>query len=171
MAGNNIILVGFMGTGKTVVGKALAEVLNFRYIDTDAMIEAAARKTIPEIFGNEGEDAFRKYESDAVKHLLHLHDYVVSTGGGVVLSDENIENMKNAGVMICLTATPDVIFERTRHNDYRPLLQTSDPMKKIKSLLKFRDPFYRRADHTIDTSNLTVEEVVQAILKIRKNEE
>lgn len=169
---NNIILVGFMGTGKTVVGKALAEVLQFKYIDTDLMIEADAKMSIPDIFVNLGEDTFRQMESDAVKRITHLNKYVIATGGGVVLKDDNIDLLKKTGTVICLTATPEVILSRTQSNDYRPLLQTHDPMKKIKTLLHMRDPQYRKAaDYTIDTSNLSVKTIVETIISLWSKEE
>ena len=166
MKGNNVILVGFMGTGKTAAGKALAEKIGFKFIDTDLMVEAEAKKSIPDIFRLEGEAQFRKYEADAIKRINHLKNYVIATGGGAVMMDDNIANMKRAGMVVCLTATPDVIFERTQRNDYRPLLQTQEPLKKILSLLKIREPQYQKADYIIDTSNLSVDAVVQTIISL-----
>lgn len=166
MKGSNIILVGFMGTGKTAAGKILADAIGFKFIDTDLMVEAEAKKSIPEIFRLEGEPAFRKYEAEAIKRICHLRNYVVATGGGAVMMDENIANMKRAGIVVCLTATPEVVFERTRKNDYRPLLQTREPLKKIQSLLKIREPQYLKADYTIDTSKLSVDAVAQTIISL-----
>ncbi|MBN1901790.1 shikimate kinase [Candidatus Sumerlaeota bacterium] len=169
---DNIILVGFMGTGKTVVGKELAQALDFKYIDTDLMIEAEAKMTIPEIFKNLGEDAFRKMETEALKRVSHLKKYVVATGGGIVMKNENIDLMKKTGMVICLTATPEIIYNRTRENSDRPLLQTPDPMKKIISLLKFRESQYQiAADFTIDTSNLAVKTIVETIISLWAKEE
>ncbi len=159
-----------MGTGKTAVGKALASALGFKHIDTDLMIEAEAKKPIPEIFATEGEPAFRKYEAEAIRMITHLKRYVIATGGGAVMLDENIANMKRAGLVICLTATPEVIYERTRKDNYRPLLQIPDPIKKIKALLKIREPQYQKADYTIDTSNLSVDAVVETILSLWENQ-
>ena len=167
---NNIVLVGFMGTGKTAVGKTLASALGFKYIDTDLMIEAEAKKSIPEIFAIEGEPAFRKYEVNAIRRITHLKGYIIATGGGAVMLDENIANMKRAGLVICLTATPEVIYERTRKHNYRPLLRTPDPMKKIKALLKIRESQYQKADYVIDTSNLSVDAVVNTILSLWENQ-
>jgi shikimate kinase len=161
---NNIILVGFMGTGKTVVGKALAEALGFAYADTDAMIERAAGKAITRIFAEDGEPHFRDLETAAIRSLAALDRHVVSTGGGCVLRDENWDAMREAGRVVCLAARPEVIFERTRRESHRPLLQTPDPMAKIVELLTRRAPFYARADVTVDTSDLCVEEVVKNIL-------
>ena len=162
----NIVLVGFMGTGKTVVGKALASALGFKYVDTDLLIEQIAKKSIPEIFAEEGEPKFREYETRAIGMIMHLKDHVIATGGGAVMLDENVQNMKRTGLVVCLTATPEVIYQRTRKDDYRPLLRTPDPLKKIKSLLKIRDSQYRKADYTIDTSNLSVDAVVEAIIEL-----
>jgi shikimate kinase len=144
MKGDNIILVGFMGTGKTIVGKALAGKTGFKFIDTDLMIEAEAKKNIPDIFTRDGEAAFRQYETEAIKRIIHLRNYVIATGGGAVMMDENIANMKRAGMVVCLTATPDVILERTQSDDYRPLLKTKEPLKKILSLLNIREPQYQK---------------------------
>jgi len=171
MKGNNVILVGFMGTGKTAVGKALAEKIGFKFVDTDLMVEAEAKKSIPDIFRLEGEAAFRKYEADAIKRINHLKNYVIATGGGAVMIDENIANMKRAGMVVCLTATPDVILERTQSDDYRPLLKTKEPLKKILSLLKIREPQYQKADYTIDTSKLSVDAIAQTIISLWTDKE
>jgi shikimate kinase len=171
MKGSNIIIVGFMGTGKTAVGKALAEKIGFKLIDTDLMVEAEAKKSIPDIFRLEGEAEFRKYEIEAIKRISHLKNYVIATGGGAVMMDENIANMKRAGMVVCLTATPEVILERTQSNDYRPLLQTKEPLKKILSLLKIREPQYQKADYTIDTSKLSVDAIVKTIISLWTDKE
>lgn len=170
MKKRNIVLVGFMGTGKTAVGQALADALDYTYIDTDLMVEADAGMSIPKIFEKEGEPSFRKYETDAIKRIIHLNRYVIATGGGAVMSNENLENMKKAGPVICLTATPEVILERTSKESHRPLLKTYDPMKKIKTLLRIRAPQYAKADYTIDTSALSIKEVVQKIISIMEGE-
>lgn len=164
--GNNILLVGFMGTGKTVVGNALAEALGFQYLDTDDLIVEMAGKTIPEIFSQDGEDRFRDYETEAVRKVGELRDHVIATGGGAVLRDENVALMKKAGKMICLTATPEVIYDRVKTDTYRPLLQVSDPMARIRELLALRKPYYDKADVMIDTSGLSVAQVVDKILMI-----
>ncbi|HPB30725.1 MAG TPA: shikimate kinase, partial [Candidatus Sumerlaeota bacterium] len=160
----NIVLVGFMGTGKTVVGKALAESLGFRYIDTDLMVEADAHMPISRIFELQGEPAFRNLEAQAILRTTHLTRFIISTGGGAVISDQNIENMKKAGLVVCLTAEPEIIYERTKSDKSRPLLQTPDPRKKIQSLLNIRAPQYQKADVMIDTSHLAIPEVVRKIL-------
>lgn len=164
--GNNIILVGFMGTGKTVVGKALAEALGFQYLDTDDLIVEMADKTIPEIFSQEGEAQFRDYETEAIRKVCKLRDHVIATGGGAVLRDENVALMKKAGKMICLAATPEIIYDRVKTDTYRPLLQVGDPMASIKELLALRKAFYDLANVRIDTSKLSIAQVVHKILMI-----
>lgn len=169
--GSNIILVGFMGTGKTVVGKALARRLGFNYIDTDDIIEEMAGKTIPEIFAEDGEPHFREIEKRAISSLADYEKYVVACGGGAVIFDENIQQMKNAGIVICLSARPEVIYERVKDDTYRPLLQVPDPLQRIKELLAQRQSQYNKADIMIDTSELSVEEVVDSIIAELKNKE
>lgn len=166
---NNLILVGFMGTGKTVVGKAVARALGFAYVDTDDLIEQRAGKSIPRIFAEDGEPHFRDLETEVIRSLASLQRHVIATGGGCVQRDENWRAMRRAGMVVCLAARPEVIFERTRHDSNRPLLQAPDPMGRIRELLDRRAPFYARADHTIDTSDLTVEQVVERLLALWKS--
>jgi len=171
----NIILVGFMGTGKTVVGKKLAKRFKMEFIDLDDKIEETEGRTILEIFEQEGEIYFRRLEKQAVKDILGigeshatLKDSVIATGGGVVLDDENIDNLKRIGIVICLTATPDAILKRTASETHRPLLKNVEPKKRIEEFLKYREPFYKKADYIIDTSYLEVDGVVEEILKSLK---
>jgi len=162
----NLILVGFMGTGKTVVGHAAAGALGFAYVDTDEIIEERAGKAISRIFAEDGEPDFRDLETEAIRSLVSLERHVVATGGGCVQREENWEAMHAAGLVVCLAARPEVIFERTRLTSHRPLLQTSNPLARIRELLDRRVPFYARADHTIDTSDLTVDEVVARLVAL-----
>jgi shikimate kinase len=162
--GQNIVLLGFMGTGKTVVGRELARRLGYRYVDTDSIIEAMAKKPIPRIFAEDGEPHFRDLETRATERVVQLTHHVIATGGGIVMRDENLANLRRAGPLICLKATPRVIYERTKSDQYRPLLQTPDPLAKIKELLRRRAAQYAKADLHIDTSHLTVNEVVEQVL-------
>lgn len=163
---DNIILIGYMGTGKTVVGHKLAEKLCWKFVDTDKMIEEIAHKDIPRIFREDGEKIFRKYECKAVKMITHLKNYVIATGGGAVLNEENVQHMKMSGTVILLSATPDVIYDRLKDDTTRPLLQVQDPAARIESMLKTRFPFYiKAADISIDTSTLSVDEVIDTIFK------
>ena len=161
----NIVLTGMMGTGKTAVGKKLAQKLNMKYISTDEMIEKDVRMTIPEIFKKKGEPYFRDVETKAIKCLAMLDNFVIDTGGGVVQKSENMEELERNGVIICLTASPEVILRRTSKTDYRPLLNIEDSENEIRKLLKKREQFYKRCSRMIDTSNKGIEEVVDEIIK------
>lgn len=164
----NIVLVGFMGTGKTSVGLELAGMLNMYFIDTDDIIEQDSNMIIADIFTNMGEEHFRNLESKAVEKACKLSQHIISTGGGAVIRDQNIQNLKSTGMLFHLDATPEVIFQRTKHETQRPLLKVDDPMGKIREMLKNRDPFYAKADHRIDTSQLTVKEVAEKIVEFYK---
>ncbi len=159
----NIILTGFMGTGKTSVGTLLARDLNFEFVDTDTLIEDDQKMTITAIFAQFGEPHFRDVETRIVRTVMDREGQVVSTGGGAVIRDINRENFRKNGLVICLTARPEVIFDRIRHETHRPLLQTPDPLSKIQELLESRAKFYSQADAVIDTSDLSVEIVIQRI--------
>lgn len=164
----NVYLVGFMGTGKTVVGKALAKRLNLEFQDLDTLIEAKAGKKISQIFEDFGEAHFRKLEKEGVAVISAKSGLVVACGGGVVMDADNLKHMKKSGVIICLKAAPEKILSRTKNYKHRPLLNVADPKAKIEELLKARQPFYAQADHFIDTTQLSVNEVVEEILKIVK---
>ncbi len=159
----NIILTGFMGVGKTRVGTQLAKDLGYLFIDIDSMIEADQQRAITSIFAEFGEPYFREVEARVIHEVTQREGQVVSTGGGAVIADRNREAFKKSGFVVCLTATPEVIYERIIHETHRPLLQTADPLKKIRELLESRAPFYAQADVTIDTSEKSVEEVIQTI--------
>lgn len=160
---NNIILTGFMGVGKTSVGTRLAKDLAYTFVDTDALIEADQKTTITEIFSTFGEPSFRDIESRIIRQVLENENQVVSTGGGAVIRNENRAAFKKAGIVICLSARAEVILDRIKHETHRPLLQTSDPLAKIRELLDSRDKYYRQADLVIDTSGKSVDEVIREI--------
>ncbi len=162
----NIVLVGFMGTGKTTIAGLLSKRLRMRYVSTDELIEEREKLPIAEIFAIKGEGYFRQAEQEVVKKASLMNGVVIDTGGGVVLKEENIKNLKKGGIIICLTATPDVILERTKGYKHRPLLNTGQPKKKIEELLLARAPYYKNADYTIDTSELAIKEAVEEIEKI-----
>ena len=159
----NIIFTGFMGVGKTSVGTRLARDLGFVFVDTDLLIEADQKITITEIFSSFGEQYFRDVESRIIGRVLADEGQVVSTGGGAVLRDENRQAFRKNGVTICLTARPEVIYDRIRHETHRPLLQVPDPLARIRELLAARSPFYHQADFIIDTSDRTVDGVLGEI--------
>lgn len=165
----NIYLVGFMGTGKTTVGKLLSQSLNKRFVETDELIEKREGKKIVDIFAHYGEPYFRKVEKEVLKEVANQSDLVVSCGGGIVIDEENVRLLKTTGVMICLTADVECIYERTKKYTHRPLLNVDDPIKRIKELLLKREPFYKKADYFVDTSPLSCEEVVKKIVEILKD--
>ncbi|MCM8799678.1 MAG: shikimate kinase [Candidatus Omnitrophica bacterium] len=163
---DNIYLVGFMGTGKTAVGKELARRKSWHFIDLDELIEMREKRTIVDIFAKEGEPYFRRKEKEVLKEVSKEKNFVVACGGGIVIDEDNIRIMKETGKIICLIARPEVILKRTQGYSHRPLLNTPDPKERIESLLKLRAPFYAKADITIDTSDISIDEVVEKILKI-----
>ncbi|MFB0562718.1 MAG: shikimate kinase, partial [Candidatus Lokiarchaeia archaeon] len=134
----NIVLTGMMGTGKTAIGKRLAQKLNMKYIGTDEIIEKDVKMSIPKVFKRKGEPYFRDVETKAVKCVAMLDNFVIDTGGGVVQRSENMEELERNGVIICLTASPEVILRRTSKTNYRPLLNVDDAVSEIKRLLKKR---------------------------------
>lgn len=162
----NIVLVGFMGTGKTAVAKELARRLKREYVSLDELIETKEKRTIPKIFAESGESYFRDVESHVAKEVSNKENLVIDAGGGVVIREENVLNLKKSGVLICLKASPEVILARTKHAKHRPLLNVSNPQEKIQELLKTREPYYARVDYSVDTSNLTISEVVEKVLEI-----
>ena len=169
----NIALIGYMGTGKTVVGQFLAEKLNRKFIELDWMIEEQAEKKIPDIFKEGGEITFREYEIEATKNVAGENNAVIACGGGVVLNKINTDRLRENGITVYLTASPEVILERVSdEKGQRPLLEVEDQLKTIKEMLEFRKPFYERAaDITVDTSELSIGEVVEKIIEKLKEDE
>ena len=160
---NNIILVGFMGTGKSVVGKKLAAKLNKDFVESDDMIEAREKMPIRDIFEKKGEPYFRRVEKEVIKEASSRKNVVISAGGGAIVDEENFNNLKNSGTLICLKASPDTILKRATDLKTRPLLNVPDPKKRIEELLKKREPYYNKANFIIDTDNLSIEQVVLKI--------
>ena len=162
----NIVLVGFMGTGKTSVGQKLSGRLGMPMIDTDDIIGEDSRMDIPDIFARYGEAHFRDLESAAVHKAANLENHVISTGGGVVLRESNLDMLKRNGVVFCLTATPEEIWRRVGSETHRPLLQAPNPLDKIEQMLLERRPFYARADYDISTTGLSIQAVADKIVGI-----
>lgn len=159
----NIILTGFMGVGKTSIGLRLAEDLRFTFVDTDDLIEADQKMTITAIFAKKGEPYFRDVEAKIIRQVMEREGLVVSTGGGAVIRDENREAFRRGGLVVCLMARPEVIYERIKHETHRPLLQVADPAARIGELLESRAKFYHQADLIIDTSDKSIDEAVGEI--------
>lgn len=161
----NIVLTGFMGTGKTVVGRRLSKILKMELIDVDSEIERSEKMSINEIFRRCGESRFREIETEMIKKLSKRDNVIISTGGGAVLKKENMLALKENGVIICLLATPETILKRTSHTYNRPLLQVENPLRRIKELLDYRKPFYEKADIMIDTEGKTPAQIAEEIIE------
>ncbi|MFA6357542.1 MAG: shikimate kinase [Candidatus Omnitrophota bacterium] len=164
----NIYLVGFMGTGKTSVGRLLASKKGWNFVDLDELIELKEQRRIVDIFAQDGEPYFRKIEKKFLKQVSTQERFVVACGGGVVLDKDNIKVMKKTGTLICLSAESKVILKRVLISSHRPLLNVAKPKERIELLLKLRQPYYLQADSIIDTSCLSIKQVVGKILKIAK---
>lgn len=150
---NNVFLVGPMGVGKTTIGRVLAEILGLNFLDSDREIEASTGADIPWIFDVEGEKGFRLRESRMIDQLTRRKNIVLATGGGAVLSEKNRKCLAKRGVVVYLRASIRQQVDRTSRDKNRPLLQTADPEKKIRELMKIRDPLYREvADIIVDTN-------------------
>lgn len=161
---SNLVLVGFMGSGKTAIGKLAAKALGFQFLDTDQLLVNRAHRPIPEIFATEGEEFFRNLETDVIESLGHLRRCVIATGGGAVLREKNRNLLRSLGFVVCLTAREEVLFDRVSRNDKRPLLQTANPRQTLHDLLETRRTAYTEAAHwTLDTSEMPHAAVVEAV--------
>jgi shikimate kinase len=160
----NLALIGFMGTGKSTVGRLVAEVLHFAFLDTDELIVARAGKPIPDIFAQQGEAAFRELERKIVEELAGRTQTVISTGGGVPVHPANLASLKSHALLVCLWASPEKIWENVRGQAHRPLVNVPDPQARIRSLLAAREPFYREADVLLNTERRSVREVAQQVI-------
>lgn len=160
----NIALIGFMGTGKSTVGRLIAEQLRFDFLDTDMLIEQRSGKKITEIFAQNGEPAFRELEAQLVAELAARNHTIISTGGGLPANPANLASLKAHSLVICLWATPERIYERVRDQSHRPLLNDPDPLGKIRSLLAAREKFYKQADVLINSDLRSAREVAQQVI-------
>ena len=165
----NIVLIGFRGTGKSTVGQLLAKRLERDFIDSDKHIEGSTGKTIKRIFEDDGEDGFRKIEADTIAELSKEDNKVISAGGGVVLREENVNNLKGNGFLVLLEATPEIIYSRIEKDEkttqQRPSLTDKKPLDEIKHLIAEREPAYKSAaDFTINTSYVSCEDIVNEII-------
>ena len=168
----HIFLIGFMGCGKSSIGKRLSYVLKKPFVDLDSQIESANGKTITEIFATQGEEAFREMETEALKKLFDVKlSYVVATGGGLPVRDKNRRIMKKQGIVIYLRANADTLYERLKHDVTRPLLQVEDPKARIAEMLRARSGIYEEAaDRIVDVDELSIPEVVDKIRQLYEEE-
>ncbi len=166
MLPTNIILTGFMGTGKSTVGRALAARLGATFIDTDQLIEQRTNCRITDIFARQGEAAFRQMEAELAQDLADRHDLVIATGGGFFTNQDNIRALQQSGRIICLTATPqDILGRVSNQRQIRPLLQHPNPLEHIKQLLLERESVYRQFPQ-ISTSGQTIHQTVDTIINL-----
>lgn len=162
---NNIVLIGFMGSGKTSVGRLIAQRLGFQFIDTDALVVDRAGMQISEIFAKHGESWFRDHETSMLNSMGIYNRAVISTGGGIVLKPENRELLRELGFVVWLTASEDIIFERVSRNKKRPLLQTADPQRTVHELLEQRQALYEKAaQFTLDSTHLSHDAAADAVI-------
>lgn len=167
----NIVLIGFMGTGKSTVGIKLAERLRMKFVDMDREIEKISGMTIPMMFKKHGEVRFRSEEALMAKKLSQCSSLVIATGGGVVLREDNVLALRRNGIMICLDADPQVILDRVnRKKGTRPLLKKNVDETQIEQMLSEREEYYRMADYRIDTSDKEMDKIVDEILQFIKQE-
>jgi len=169
----NIALIGFMGVGKTAVGKVLAEKLGRSFVELDSLIEQKAGKSIPDIFQQDGETVFRELEIEVTKEVSKGRNLVIACGGGIVLNKINIDRLKQQSMLVYLTASPKVILKRVSSEaGERPLIKLASRALNVRELLGFRKPFYERAaDITINTSKLDINSIVERIIEKLKEDE
>lgn len=165
MTKRNIVLVGFMGAGKTTVGKLISEQTGMPLVDMDALIELRAGKPITDIFAQDGEPHFRALEREITRELSARDGQVISTGGGVVLNSDNIADYEKTGLVVCLLASATEILNRVQHDNTRPLL-AGDKQEKILQLLDTRKPLYEAIPHKIYTDGIEPEAIAAKIIAL-----
>lgn len=166
----NIYLVGFMGTGKTTIGRSVAQKLGFQLLDSDHEIERLKGKTIPQIFADDGEPAFREMERAFIRSGHPPRGCVVACGGGLVVQPGMLELLQSKGVVICLHASLETILRRTQGNKNRPLLNVDDPMERIRALYTAREPIYRKSGTLLLTDGRPLHDIVGHVLRIYRRD-
>ncbi len=163
---NNLVLAGFMGCGKSTVGRLLAEKLGYTFCDSDCVIEQREGAAISQIFADNGEDYFRKLEKTVIKELSSKDGLVIATGGGAVLNPENAENLRKTGVVFFLEITPETVLKRLENDISRPLLMRNDKAKAITTLMSERKPLYTAVAHFVVNAENTPENVAEQIIEL-----
>ena len=153
-----------MGCGKTAVGRVVANVSGFEFLDTDQFIEEHVGMSIPRIFEERGEETFRRYEHEVISRLAERNNTVIATGGGLLVDHDHMETIKKYSMVFCLWASPESIWRRVKDQSHRPLLQTEDPKQRIIDLMEERKPAYSRADMLVNTEYRSAKDVAQLIL-------
>lgn len=161
----NIVLCGFMATGKSSVGKRLAEIVHYDFLDLDMEIEAEVGMSIPEIFSSRGEPAFRTLESRMVERIAEKRGYVIAAGGGTIVDPQNLARLRRSGIIITLTADVQTIIQRAGKGDNRPMLWEGDREERIRALLQKREHAYSKADIVLDTSSLSIDGVARQLVE------
>lgn len=162
-----VVLVGMMGSGKTAIGKALSARLAVPFVDSDAEIETAANASIAEIFARDGETFFRRRESEVIERLLSGGPCILSTGGGAFLAERNRDAIARHGVAVWLNAPLDLLWDRVRHKDSRPLLRTADPYGTLSTIYAARTPVYAKASlHLPVRPRASIEDTTSSVLEL-----
>lgn len=162
----NLVLIGFMGCGKSSVGRRLSTLTGHRFVDTDELVTSAENRSIAEIFAAEGEDYFREVEARVLQEMVGVCGIILSTGGGLIVREANRETLRQIGVVAWLDAEPDVLFERASRSGKRPLLQTADPRATFDQLIASRREIYAAtADFRLDSTHHGHDEAAQLLLE------
>ncbi|MDD2706536.1 MAG: shikimate kinase [Verrucomicrobiae bacterium] len=162
----NLVLLGFMGSGKTTVGQMAARELGLRFVDTDQVIEQQEKLPISEIFARSGETIFRDIESRVITELSGQSGLVIATGGGVVLRPANLSALEGNGILIHLHTNASTVYDRTKRHTHRPLLQTDDPRRRIQELLEQRQPLYDALPNHVNTVQRPTRQVCADVIRI-----
>lgn len=164
---DNIILIGFMGSGKTSVGKRLAKLLDYAFVDTDQLIEEREKMTISDIFAEKGEMYFRKLETDTIANMAqNYHKTIISSGGGLPLRECNAKILQTLGFVIMLDVSKETVLKRLHGDTTRPLLQGDHVEEKVEELLTYREPLYEMAAHMkVPVNDRTVQEIAEEIIR------
>lgn len=166
----NLYLVGFMGTGKSAVGRSVANRLGYTFIDSDQAIEKAAGRSIKEVFDSEGEAVFRKLERQFIDEGHANECCVVSCGGGLIAEPGMLELVRAKGPVVCLLASAETIFERTKGSEKRPLLNVENPLVRIRELLAEREPIYKKAGTEVLTDRRTISDVASHVCRVYRSD-